>query len=169
LTSEINWSILIDVSIIDLSINKKVEDALFKCSKEEELIAQRLFELNKQTMPKFERCTGISQSRLEILRELFKAEEITQRALQKKVNIDHAAVTRHLKQLEEKGMVIRRKNPEDNRFTYVRLTEEGKVKIAAYCEEKQRFIANVLKGFSNEERIALLNMLTRIQENVEKI
>lgn len=142
---------------------------MFKCSKKEELIAQRLFELNKQTMPKFERCTGISQSRLEILRELFEAEEINQRELQKKVNIDHAAVTRHLKQLEEKGMVIRRKNPEDNRFTYVRLTEEGKMKIASFCEEKQRFISNILKGFSEPERTTLLDMLTRIQENIEKI
>lgn len=142
---------------------------MYKCSKEEELIIQRMFELNKKAMPKFERCTGISQSRLEILRELFEAEEITQRALQKKVNIDHAAVTRHLKQLEESGMVQRRKNPEDNRFTYVQLTDEGKRRVAAYCEEKQRFISNVLKGFSKEESSALLEMLTRIKENIEEI
>lgn len=142
---------------------------MYKCSKEDELIIQRMFELNKKAMPKFERCTGISQSRLEILRELFEAEEITQRALQKKVNIDHAAVTRHLKQLEESGMVQRRKNPEDNRFTYVQLTDEGKRRVAAYCEEKQRFISNVLKGFSKEESSALLEMLTRIKENIEEI
>lgn len=140
-----------------------------ECSKEEQLIFQRMFELNKKLMPKFERCTGISQSRLEILRELFYAEEITQRDLQKKVNIDHAAVTRHLKQLEENAMVLRRKNPEDNRFTYVQLTDEGKQKVAAYCEEKQRFISNVLKGFSEEDSFKLLEILTRIQENIEEI
>lgn len=142
---------------------------MFECSKDEELIFQRMFELNKKLTSKYERCTGISQSRLEILRELFYAEEITQRALQKKVNIDHAAVTRHLKQLEENGMVLRRKNPEDNRFTYVQLTDEGKRKVAAYCEEKQRFISNVLKGFSEEESSKLLDILTRIQENIEEI
>lgn len=142
---------------------------MYECSKEEQLIFQRMFELNKKLTSKYERCTGISQSRLEILRELFYAEEITQRALQKKVNIDHAAVTRHLKQLEENGMVIRRKNPEDNRFTYVQLTDEGKRKVAAYCEEKQRFISNVLKGFSDEESSKLLEILTRIQENIEEI
>lgn len=142
---------------------------MYKCSKEEELIFQRMFELNKKIMPKFERCTGISQSRLEILRELFEAEEITQRALQKKVKIDHAAVTRHLKQLEENGMVLRRKNPDDNRFTFVQLTDEGKRKVAAYCEEKQRFISNVLKGFSEEESSKLLDILTRIQENIEEL
>ncbi|UAL50639.1 MarR family transcriptional regulator [Bacillus sp. CMF21] len=135
----------------------------------DEKIVYRLYEINKLTMPKFERCTGISQSRLELLHELYEADEISQTALQKKVNIDNAAVTRHLKQLEEKGMVTRRKNPADNRVTFVKLTEEGRMKIVAYKEEKQRFISNVLKDFSEEERSSLLNMLSRIQGNVEKI
>jgi DNA-binding MarR family transcriptional regulator len=155
--------------MIDLSTIWNGGMHLYQCGKDDELIVQRLSELYKRTMPKFERCTGISQSRLEILHELLEAEEITQRELQKKVNIDHAAITRHIKQLEEKGMVVRRKNPEDQRFTYVRLTDEGKMKIASYCEEKQTFISNVLNGFSQDERSTLLNMLTRIQENVEKI
>ncbi|AZB43037.1 MarR family transcriptional regulator [Bacillus sp. FJAT-42376] len=133
---------------------------------EDEEIVFRLYEINKRTNPKFEACTGVSQSRLELLLKLYETEEINQSTLQKKVNIDHAAVTRHLKQLEEKGVIIRRKNPEDNRFTYVRLTEEGREKIAAYKEEKQRFVSDVLQGFNAEERTLLLKMLARIQENV---
>ncbi|USK32030.1 MarR family transcriptional regulator [Bacillus sp. F19] len=136
---------------------------------ENEKIVYRLFEINKLTMPRFERCTGISQSRLELLNELYEEEEISQTDLQKKVNIDNAAVTRHLKQLEDKGMVTRRKNPADNRVTFVKLTEDGRMKMIAYKKEKQRFISNVLKDFSEEERSSLLKMLTRIQGNVEKI
>ncbi|MGP1908023.1 MarR family winged helix-turn-helix transcriptional regulator [Metabacillus sp. JX24] len=137
--------------------------------KEEEEILYRVFEITKQTMSKFESCTGISQARLDILHELFDVEEISQRELQKRVRIDHAAVTRHLKQLEEKGMVVRRKNPDDNRFTFVSLSAEGKSKIVAYCAEKKRFISNVMADFSEEERKALMGMLSRIKENVEKI
>jgi DNA-binding MarR family transcriptional regulator len=137
--------------------------------KEEEEILYRVFEITKQTMSKFERCTGISQARLDLLHQLYEVEEISQRALQKLVHIDHAAVTRHLKQLEEKGMVVRRKNPDDQRFTYVSLSEEGRSKIVAYRSEKQRFISNVLADFSEEERKVLLGMLSRIKENVEKI
>ncbi|MFP3359904.1 MarR family transcriptional regulator, partial [Planococcus sp. SIMBA_143] len=92
------------------------------CSDEGKILYQ-LNNIYKQMSPKFERCTGISQSRLEILHKLFEVEEISQTALQKEVNIDSAAVTRHLKQLEVKEMVTRRKNPDDNRFTFVRLTE----------------------------------------------
>jgi DNA-binding MarR family transcriptional regulator len=106
---------------------------------------------------------------LDLLTKLFEVDEISQTELQKEVNIDHAAVTRHLKQLEEKGMVTRRKNPADNRFTFVRLTDEGRTSISAYQDEKQRFISKVLNGFNEEERSLLLNMLTRIQDNVSNI
>ncbi|MCZ8537068.1 MarR family transcriptional regulator [Paenisporosarcina quisquiliarum] len=138
------------------------------CSDEGKIV-YRLYEISKQTSPKFERCTGISQSRLDLLTKLFEVDEISQTELQKEVNIDHAAVTRHLKQLEEKGMVTRRKNPADNRFMFVRLTDEGRTSISAYQDEKQRFISKVLNGFNEEERSLLLNMLTRIQDNVSNI
>nr|WP_156488270.1 MarR family transcriptional regulator [Fictibacillus phosphorivorans] len=135
---------------------------------EDEKIINRLYEIHRRTAPKFENCTGISQTRLELLHELYEVEEISQRALQKKVNIDHAAVTRHLKQLEEKEMIIRRKDPKDQRFTYVSLSEDGRTKIIHYREEKERFISGVLHDFSAQERKVLLDMLTRIQHNIEK-
>lgn len=138
------------------------------CSDEGKIV-YRLYEINKQTSPKFERCTGISQSRLDLLNKLFEVDEISQTELQKEVNIDHAAVTRHLKQLEEKRMVTRRKNPADNRFTFVRLTDEGRERIVAYQEEKQQFISKVLTGFNAKERSLLLDMLTRIEDNVKNI
>ncbi len=119
--------------------------------------------------PKFERCTGISQSRLELLHKLFEVDEISQTALQKEVNIDSAAVTRHLKQLEVKKMVARRKNPDDNRFTFVRLTEEGRDRIASFRKEKEQFIQKVLKDFTEQEQSELSNMLNRIQSNIKEI
>ena len=111
----------------------------------EEKILRYINDIYKQLSPKFERCTGISQSRLDLLHKLMEVEEISQRALQQEVNIDHAAVTRHLKQLEVKGMVSRRKNPDDNRITLVRLTNEGRERIQALCQEKKEFVAQVLK------------------------
>jgi DNA-binding MarR family transcriptional regulator len=155
--------------MIDPSIIKKEEDALSISCREEEKIIVQLNDIYKQMSPKFERCTGISQSRLDLLHKLFEVEEISQTALQREVNIDSAAVTRHLKQLEGKGMVSRRKNPDDNRFTFVRLTEEGRKKIEAYREEKEIFISKVFKSFTKEERSVLSHMLNRIQDNVSDI
>ncbi|UII58231.1 MarR family transcriptional regulator (plasmid) [Cytobacillus spongiae] len=138
------------------------------CREEEKIIVQ-LNDIYKQMSPKFERCTGISQSRLDLLHKLFEVDEISQTALQREVNIDSAAVTRHLKQLEGKGMVSRRKNPEDNRITFVRLTDDGRGRIKAYREEKELFISKVFMNFTKEERSALSGMLNRIQVNVQNI
>ncbi|HGE5782161.1 TPA: MarR family winged helix-turn-helix transcriptional regulator [Bacillus pseudomycoides] len=138
------------------------------CSKEA-IILYKLHFLNKEVSSKFEGCTGISQSRLELLHQLYQVEELSQKALQKEVNIDNAAITRHLKQLEANGMITRRKNPDDNRITLVRLTKDGRDKIHAFQEEKERFAATALKGLSEEERDNLLNMLNRIQENIKEV
>ncbi|MBV6685234.1 MarR family transcriptional regulator [Bacillus sp. JRC01] len=138
------------------------------CSEEGKIIYQ-LNDIYKLMSPKFERCTGISQSRLELLHKLFDVDEISQTQLQKEVCIDGAAVTRHLKQLEAQGMVSRRKNPADNRFTFVRLTKEGREKIDSFKLEKEQFISRVLDGFSEAEMKNLSDSLSRIQDNVNKI
>ncbi|MES9684580.1 transcriptional regulator [Bacillus sp. AFS001701] len=138
------------------------------CAKEA-IILYKLHFLNKEVSSKFEGCTGISQSRLELILQLYEVDEISQKALQKEVNIDNAAITRHLKQLEVNGMIARRKNPNDNRVTLVSLTKEGRNKIHDFQVEKERFVASALKGLSEEERDNLLNMLNRIQENIQKV
>ncbi|KAF6544794.1 MULTISPECIES: MarR family winged helix-turn-helix transcriptional regulator [Bacillus] len=138
------------------------------CSEEGEILYQ-LQSLHKVIGTKFEACTGISQSRLELLAVLFYVDEISQSDLQKKVNIDGAAVTRHLKQLEAKEMVTRRRKPEDNRIILVRLTEQGRERIEASKKEKERFIKEMLAGVSEEERSMLKNVLSQMQNNIENM
>ncbi|MCR8843605.1 MarR family transcriptional regulator [Paenibacillus sp. SC116] len=115
---------------------------------------------------KFENCTGIGSSRLEILHELCGVDEVKQSLLQKRINIDNAAITRHLKQLEAEGMVTRRKNPDDNRETFVRLSDEGLEKIEGYKLEKENFIRQILKDFNDEEIPVLADFLERIKNNI---
>lgn len=52
------------------------------------------------------------------------------------MNIDNAAITRHLKQLDTNEMIVRRKNPDDNRITLVSLTEEGEIKFRRFKKKK---------------------------------
>ncbi|OKL37770.1 MarR family winged helix-turn-helix transcriptional regulator [Domibacillus mangrovi] len=138
------------------------------CS-EEASILYTLYCINKQISSKFESCIGMSQSRHDILQQLYQVDEISQTELQKKVNIDSAAITRHLKQLEAVEMILRRKNPEDNRFTLVCLSDHGRKKINSYQAEKARFVTLVFKDFKEEERQELMDMLTRIQNNISQV
>ena len=133
---------------------------------DEDTIFELLQALHKGISPKFERCAGITPTRFRLLQELFHLSEISQISLQKTLDIDAAAVTRHLRGLEESGMIARRNNPADNRVTLVSLTEHGREHINSYREEKIRFIHNLLTGFNGQERTELAEMLTRLQYNI---
>lgn len=134
-------------------------------SKQEQVLHQ-FKGLTNQISPKFERCTGISASRFELLSQLYKVDEINQSTLQKLVNIDGAAITRHLKQLEASGMVTKRRNPEDNRVIFVSLTDEGRERIIEYRKENMGFVKQMLHDFTSEEVDALNDMLQRMQDNI---
>ncbi|MDQ0091032.1 DNA-binding MarR family transcriptional regulator [Paenibacillus anaericanus] len=140
-----------------------------KCSfSEQEKILYLLKGLSNQISPKFERCTGISSSRYELLHHLYEVDEVNQSTLQKVVNIDSAAITRHLKQLEADGMVVRNKIPSDNRVTLVRLTEDGRKRIIATKIEQATFVNQMLQDFSKEEIDVLANMIQRMQNNISE-
>ncbi|MGP7815755.1 MarR family winged helix-turn-helix transcriptional regulator [Niallia sp. 01092] len=139
------------------------------CCSEDAEILYKLQSLSKVIGAKFEACIGISQSRLELLALLYHVDEISQSDLQKKVNIDGAAITRHVKQLEAKGIVLRRKKPEDNRITLVRLSEQGRERIESSKKEKERFMKEMLVNISVEERNVLIHVLSQMQKNVENI
>ncbi|WP_203339139.1 MarR family winged helix-turn-helix transcriptional regulator [Planococcus beijingensis] len=134
-------------------------------SKQEQVL-QQFKGLTNQVSPKFERCTGISASRYELLSQLYQTDEINQSTLQKAVNIDGAAITRHLKQLEAGGMVARRRNPADNRVIFVSLTEEGRKQIVEYRKENMGFVKQMLHDFTPEEVDVLSDMLDRMQHNI---
>ncbi|WP_055109058.1 MarR family winged helix-turn-helix transcriptional regulator [Paenibacillus ihumii] len=135
---------------------------------DQERILFLLRELCNQFGPKFERNTNMSLSRFELLHQLYQTDEMTQSTLQKSVNIDNAAITRHLKQLEAQGMVVRRRNPSDHRETFVSLTTEGREQIIACSTEKRCFVNQMLQDFSPEELHILTDMLVRIQSNISK-
>ena len=136
-------------------------------SKQEQIL-QQFKGLTNQISPKFERCTGISASRYELLSQLYKTDEINQSTLQKAVNIDGAAITRHLKQLEASGMVARHRSASDNRVIFVSLTEEGRKQIVDYRKENEGFVKQMLHDFSAEEVDALSDMLRRMQTNISE-
>ncbi len=122
--------------------------------------------LQRQLACTFEKCAGISASRLQLLCQLSHTEEISQSSLQKLVGIDHAAITRHLKQLEAENVVVRRNNPDDNRITLVQLTEHGRERIIAFREEREQFVARMFHGFHAGEQEQLLDMLQRLNANI---
>lgn len=127
----------------------------------------QLQQLTKKLSPKFERCAGISPSRLMMLGALFQGEELGQASLQKTLDIDAAAITRHLKQLEASGMVTRRSNPADNRITLVALTPKGREQMEAYCREKTQFMQQLFHGLEPDELQQMSELLALLTHNLD--
>lgn len=132
----------------------------------DEKIFSLLNGLHHKLRPKFERCTGISSSRLEIMKKLDQVDEMNQTMLQKALGIDRAAITRHLKQLELEGMVSRQKSKEDNRLTLVRLSAEGRKLMSGFNDEKEKFMEQLLRGFHEDELNRLADYMGRLQNNL---
>ena len=77
----------------------------------------------------FERQLGISLTRYQILCFLIDQSPCNQIAVQERLKIDQAALTRHFKILEKEGLVKRRRNPENQR-------EEVLVEVTDFAREQ---------------------------------
>ena len=63
----------------------------------------------------FEKRLGISLTRYQMLLFLLEHSPCNQMAVQERLKIDQAALTRHFKILEKEGLVERHRNPENQR------------------------------------------------------
>ena len=117
----------------------------------------------------FEQFMGISRARWTTLRLLSRRDSLSQTALTQELQIDAAAVTRQVKQLESEGLVTRWAAPEDNRYTMVALTDAGRSYVEAKLPRRDQFDAIVLEGLAPEEIENLLRCLAHIRRNVENV
>lgn len=113
--------------------------------------------------------TGMSKTRLEILDVLADVDELTQAELQQQIGVESPVITRIVKQLEAEGLVTRRPDPRDNRYTLVALRSDLRemrtdVDLMMF---KEKFGAQIMQGISEEERAMLLSALKRVRENLQ--
>ena len=110
---------------------------------------------------------GLSLTRYDILSNLHHVGPLRQRELQQRVDVDHAAITRHLKQLEVQGLIARKRCEKDNRVIYVDLTDFGHQQIAHWTEQKKCLSARLFDNMKIEDQQRLLASLTTLQNNIE--
>ena len=74
-------------------------------------------------------------------------------------------MTRMVDRLEAKGLISRRRCPEDRRLIKLELTEEGVAAIPKVRECKLRVLNRFLTGFSKPEARQLEGFLARMLQN----
>lgn len=113
--------------------------------------------------------TGMSQPRLNLLMLLASRGELSHAFLQRRLLLDGATTTRLIKQFEAEGIVSRRLDPDDNRYTLVALTASGQQVAAGLKTAHDAFQARLLEGISTDEQAVMLRGLARLRANLRDI
>jgi DNA-binding MarR family transcriptional regulator len=72
-------------------------------------------------------------------------------AISSRMGMEATSLTRTLKTLEDKGLIIRKKNPDDGRGVLIYLTDFGKEKRALSKETVLKFNETIKKNISKEK------------------
>jgi DNA-binding MarR family transcriptional regulator len=135
----------------------------------EDILFQQLAYTYSESKQAFARHIGMSQVRLQLLMLLSRQGELSHATLQQQLKIDGATVTRQVKQFEREGIVDRRLDPQDNRYTLVSLTSSGERIVEGLIISHQEFQEKLLVGISKEEQEMLLHTLERLRSNIRQL
>ena len=113
----------------------------------------------------FEKKIGISLTRFQIIKYLYEVGYARPKQLSRILEIDAAAITRHLKKLEEAGYINKRRNKENNREIYVEITEASKNKIDSCTKDTD--IRNIIsENFTDDDLKNLTKLLDKFNKSL---
>jgi len=81
------------------------------------------------------------------------------------IGIRGATLTHHLRGMEERGLVVRTREPGDRRTQVVRLTDEGEALFVAMAGAAQEFDKRLRRGLEAAEVTQLDALLQRLHAN----
>jgi DNA-binding MarR family transcriptional regulator len=142
-----------DIYVSDLNVNEKVLMAIVRAA-----------ENFKRTHAAIFRRYGLSFPQYNVLRVLD-----TSRNGRNKISdisrimlVPGANMTGIAKRLERDGFLVRKSDPSDERVTILQITAKGKRTLKSIKEEKDRIIDKLLNGFSQRDKIDLLNNVKQL-------
>ncbi|EBH4261876.1 MarR family transcriptional regulator [Listeria monocytogenes] len=110
-----------------------------------------------------ETCLNIGQ--LRYLWTLYKEDGISQESMAKRFMVDKASVTRHIKRLEELGMIRREIDAKDRRIQRIFVTETGFQMRDLIEEVTAEWSALLTANFSVKEKDDLMHLIGRLSDN----
>lgn len=100
-----------------------------------------------------------------ILFQLSIAEKMTMKQLSDSIHRDKSTTTVLVNKLEKEGYVKRETSTSDNRFTYIVSTDKARSYNEITSKISERLISRCYKGFSDEEKKIVFELLVRISQN----
>ncbi|BBA09282.1 MULTISPECIES: MarR family winged helix-turn-helix transcriptional regulator [Streptococcus] len=138
---------------------KKINDLLYQLHLTDQMITQL-----------FEKQLGISLTRYQILQFLLQQSPCNQIAVQEKLQIDQAALTRHFKILEKEGLVKRSRNPENQREVLVEVTDFAREQLVTNSPQQHIKVKSQMESvLTKGEREEFSRLLEKLQSGLEEI
>lgn len=112
---------------------------------------------------------GITRARYTVLRTLYFAQgnRMPQNEIGREMGVSKTNITNLIDGLERDGLVVRMTNPVDRRVTYAQLTPAGVDLCRDLLPAMTRWMTNVLRDFTPEERLQLKDFMSRIWREVQ--
>jgi DNA-binding MarR family transcriptional regulator len=101
-----------------------------------------------------------------LLCRLYDQDGMTQSEIGEQLSVQGATVTNMLQRMEETGLIVRRRDPQDNRLVRVYLTGAGREKERSINSQFEELEAMIFEGISPEERATLRQILRRLSQNM---
>ena len=120
--------------------------------------------LDKKLIDLFEKKIGISLTRFQIIKYLHEVSFTTAKQLAQSLEIDAAAITRHLRILEQEGYVIKRRNESNNREVFVELSQKALDEIGR-CEKETNVRDLIGEEFTTKDLQNLVQLLNKFNKN----
>lgn len=135
----------------------------------EDTLFQQLAYACSESRQSFDQYIGMSQTRRQLLTLLSQKGEVSHAALQQQLLLDGATITRLVKQFEAEGVLSRRLDPQNNRYTLVSLTDSGQQIVAGLRAAHSTFQTRLLDGITREEQEVMVRALERLRANIRNV
>ena len=99
----------------------------------------------------FEREVGLSAATWFLLTMLIDEDGISQGEVSHRFEVDPSRITRLAQRLEKEGLLLRKRDPEDNRVVRLHATEEGRRLIQSRQERREEFEERIRRELRQEE------------------
>jgi DNA-binding MarR family transcriptional regulator len=128
---------------------------------------QQLGQTYRTFLSCFEASIGYSMPRWRVLLNLYQSGELSQKDLARRLRIDPAALTRHIKAIESMGWVERHNDPHDNRLTNVALSDLGRKIVHDTLPRRTQFVENAFADMDAEQIQALTELLRTLELHLQ--
>ncbi|AEC20195.1 MarR family transcriptional regulator [Pusillimonas sp. T7-7] len=129
---------------------------------------QQLGRTYRALMSAFESSVGHSMPRWRILLTLHQRGETSQKQLAQDLALDPAALTRHIKAIENEGWIERHSDVNDNRLTNVALTDAGRTIVEKTMPLRTAFIEHAFGDLSLAQIKALTTLLQAMEQGLRQ-